>query len=552
MKHLYWYLAGIMIWGMTCAVSMAQDKTTLVDEQSVHSLLSSAYQISGSQPTEAQKMAEEALALSEAQGNQLDMMESYFLLSSIYLDLDKKIRALQHAKKGYKIAQQYTDPAWRLRGMELLRDIYEKQGKSNKQNQWALAYALLNDSMQLVTADREISKLKTDREGLQITQDSLQKAQDSLHQYQSRLQRNNDRMEYRLYAAIQTGNTTQAALDSIDQKMRGYREQALARALEIKEQENELLKYNAKVRRQRSWLMLAGFALMSAIAMIIVLVQNARLRKTRAREKEKAQEQLLRHEKMASLGQLTAGIAHEIKNPLNFVNNFAEGSTELAGELQDALSEYQAQPDPEQLALCQTIAHEIKQNASDIKSSGMRIERIVHSMMEHARGNKGTIQSVHINKLVADNLNLAYHGYRGMHPDFNAAIEAEYDPSVGSLQVVPQDLSRALLNIIGNACYALHQKQQQNIPDYISSLKVTTKHVKNKILIIILDNGPGIPKSAQEKIFEPFFTTKPTGAGNTGLGLSISRDIVVQGHNGQLEVRSEPDMFTEFRILLPI
>jgi signal transduction histidine kinase len=265
----------------------------------------------------------------------------------------------------------------------------------------------------------------------------------------------------------------------------------------------------------------------------------------------KTKDQLFVQEKLASLGQLTAGIAHEIKNPLNFVNNFAEGSIELAEELVEMLDKQKNQLSEEDFDRLFEIVNDLKQNAVDILDNGKRADRIVRSMMDHARGEKGERRMTAINRLIDENINLAYHGYRAIDPSFNVIIQKEYGDSLLPIEVVQQDIGRVLLNILNNACYAVQEKQKIINENYSGKISISTRSVNKELEIRIRDNGPGIPNKIREKIFSPFFTTKPTGEGNTGLGLSISYDIIVHQHNGKLNVESKPGEFTEFIITLP-
>jgi signal transduction histidine kinase len=266
----------------------------------------------------------------------------------------------------------------------------------------------------------------------------------------------------------------------------------------------------------------------------------------------KTQDQLIVQEKMASLGQLTAGIAHEIKNPLNFVNNFAEGSVELTEELAETLNLLKENIGKDDFEELDDIISELKQNALDILDNGKRADSIVHSMMDHARDSKGERRFTDINSLVDENVSLAYHGYRAIDPAFNISIQKNYGKSLAKVEIIHTDAGRVLLNILSNACYAVMEKQKIEGETYSPELKISTKSVNGYMEIRIHDNGPGISQKVREKIFNPFFTTKPTGEGNTGLGLSISYDIIVQQHHGKLEVESEPGSFTEFLIGLPL
>jgi signal transduction histidine kinase len=274
--------------------------------------------------------------------------------------------------------------------------------------------------------------------------------------------------------------------------------------------------------------------------------KNRALEGALSRLKE-AQEQIVSQEKLASLGALTAGIAHEIKNPLNFVNNFAQLSEELAAELREAVS--RAVPSEAAADIVDTIDM-LQMNVSKINEHGRRADSIVRNMLLHSRGRKGEATAVDLNALVHEYVGLAYHGMRGQDSSFNAKIEEHYDPEVGQVSVIPQDMSRALLNILTNACYVLREKARQSGAGYAPILTVSTKSVGERVEIRIRDNGQGIPPEVRERLFEPFFTTKPAGSG-TGLGLSITFDIIVKGHGGDIDVETEVGRFTEFIVTLP-
>ncbi len=266
---------------------------------------------------------------------------------------------------------------------------------------------------------------------------------------------------------------------------------------------------------------------------------------------KKTQMQLVLQEKMASLGQMTAGIAHEIKNPLNFVTNFSEVTTELTQELQEALGRLKSKLPATEYESLLGVLRDITQNVADISENSRRADGIVQSMMLHTRGEKGERRPVDINYLLDQNVNLAYHGFRARDASFNVTLEKDFDETIGELNVVHQDLGRVFLNILNNACYAVREKAKGLHDQYSPTIWARTRNLDEWVQIIIRDNGPGIPEEIRDKIFEPFFTTKPTGEGNTGLGLSISYDIVVNEHHGRLEVESQAGEFTEFVIRLP-
>lgn len=320
------------------------------------------------------------------------------------------------------------------------------------------------------------------------------------------------------------------------------------------EKEKQQLEYelDARLRRQRSVQYATAAGLLVALVFIVILAQYYRLRRIRAAEKFEAQRQLIMQDKLASLGQITAGIAHEIKNPLNFVTNFAEGSVDLGDELLEVLAENEEKLPPDQFGLLRDLAEDINQNARDIRENGLRADRVVKRMMEQARGDKGEPQPVDLNTLIEENIHLAYHGYRANAPGFDVAIERHYNPSLPPVKAIPQDMGRVILNLFQNACYALNEKQKAIGPSFEPAITVRTELNKGKAVIYFRDNGPGIPEKIRENIFQPFFTTKPAGTGNTGLGLSISHDLIVIGHHGEMEVKSEPGEYTEFVIRLPV
>ena len=269
---------------------------------------------------------------------------------------------------------------------------------------------------------------------------------------------------------------------------------------------------------------------------------------TALRELKTAQASLIHAEKMASLGQLTAGIAHEIKNPLNFVNNFADLSVELLDELKETAAPALAALDQDARAELDETMKMLTGNLEKIAEHGRRADGIVKSMLAHSRGLSGERQSVDINGLIEESLNLAYHGARAQDQSFNITLERDFAAGVAPIELVPQDITRVLLNLFGNGFYAANKKGREAGGRPV--LKVTTRDLGEAVEIRVRDNGTGIPAEFRKKLFQPFFTTKPTGEG-TGLGLSISYDIVTQEHGGTISVESEPGAFTEFTVRLP-
>ena len=262
-----------------------------------------------------------------------------------------------------------------------------------------------------------------------------------------------------------------------------------------------------------------------------------------------AQDRLVQTEKLASLGQLTAGIAHEIKNPLNFVNNFSSVSVELIEELRQALSA--ANLDSKLRSEVTEIADMLQGNLDKVVQHGKRADSIVKNMLLHSRAGSGEHRPVDINAVVEESLNLAYHGARAEKQGFNITLDRSFDPTAGEVDLFPQEITRVLLNLISNGFYAAtKRKDQAGDNGYEPILAAATKNLGDRVEIRIRDNGTGIPPEVKDKMFNPFFTTKPAGEG-TGLGLSISHDIIVKQHAGSIEVDTRPGEFTEFRIILP-
>jgi two-component system, NtrC family, sensor kinase len=293
---------------------------------------------------------------------------------------------------------------------------------------------------------------------------------------------------------------------------------------------------------------------MKAQLEIEVAERTAELRKqkeeleTTLEELKAAQDQLIQSEKMASLGELTAGIAHEIQNPLNFVNNFSEVNKELLNEMKHEI-------DSGNLSEAKNIAKDIEDNEDKINFHGKRADAIVKSMLQHSRSSSGKKEPTDINALADEYLRLAYHGLRAKDKSFNAKFETDFDDRIGEINIVHQDIGRVLLNLINNAFYSVSEKQKQDIAGYEPTIVVTTKRLGNnpdnyRVEIRVADNGNGIPQKVLDKIFQPFFTTKPTGLG-TGLGLSLSYDIITRGHSGELKVETKEGEGAEFIIILP-
>jgi signal transduction histidine kinase len=352
-----------------------------------------------------------------------------------------------------------------------------------------------------------------------------------------------------------------AAKDSINsvEKIKQFQNIGFDEQLKVQEMEKEKREIENKIR---TYSLISGIGVFMLIAFL--LYRNNRNRKkanellqSQKQEIEKqkssiektllelksAQSQLIQSEKMASLGELTAGIAHEIQNPLNFVNNFSELNTELIEEANQEI-------DKGNIPEVKTILNDIRENEQKINHHGKRADAIVKGMLQHSQSSSGAKEPTDINALADEYLRLAYHGLKAKDKSFNATLKTAFSPSVGQINIIPQDIGRVLLNLYNNAFYAVAEKQKLSVEGYEPLVSVSTKLINGDVEISVSDNGNGIPDKVLDKVFQPFFTTKPTGQG-TGLGLSLSYDII-KAHHGKINIRNTPGAGTEFIINLPI
>ncbi len=535
-------LVSSLGWGQTGDVNSSTQASNAQVRARIDQLNTFSWRIRDTAFAQAKVLANDALNLSQQISYSRGEIASAYILAN-FEKKDRNMRAaVRFAETGMAAAKRINDRSAELQGLSLMVDIYRQFNRKNKLAEAQLAYDNLAKSIQLDQASSELNTLQQEYEG---TENALQ-----------RLETTNDLIEQELNLTREEKLEREAEVARLDREktmlennLLQLENESIKQELELSQQRNDLLEVNDQLRRQRFWQILLAAGLVASALIIFLMLRNYRLKRAQAEEKASMQRQMMVQEKMATLGQMTAGIAHEIKNPLNFVNNFAEGSRELATELEESLVEQKERLSNDNYGLMEEIVGDLKQNAADILQHGQRADRIVSSMMAHARGDKGQREVLDINKLLLDNLHLAYHGFRSTHASFNLTIEDDLQADLPSLKAVPQDLGRAFLNIFNNACYAL---QQQGTTNEKPTLSVSTERDGEWVKIGIRDNGPGIPKAVQEEIFHPFFTTKPTGEGNTGLGLSITYDAIVQLHNGTVEVDSQEGQFTEFTIRLPL
>ena len=482
-------------------------------------------------------------------------------LGSIYLDLGILDSAFIYETEARKLAIETDYNVYLGTILDNLANIALKQG-NNKE-----AKELLYEGLRITTESNNVTDIAYLSNTLtRIYLDERQKdsslfyALKAWKNYQSLGQigegaifYDNLHQSYRLNAqfdsAFKYATLALAAKDSLNKKntisLLEFKQQTFNEQLRLQKVEKEKAAYQNKVR---TWFLSGGIAILLLLAIIFyrnnLQKQKAKIKIEQAYDNLKAtQQQLIQSEKMASLGELTAGIAHEIQNPLNFVNNFSEVNKELIGELVDEVDKGNTEE-------VKAIANDIKENSEKINHHGKRADAIVKGMLQHSRSNSGVKEPTDINALCDEYLRLSYHGLRAKDKSFNATMKTDFDNSIGSINIIPQDIGRVILNLITNAFYVVNEKKQQMKDGYEPTVTISSKKVGDKIEVSVTDNGNGIPQNIVDKIFQPFFTTKPTGQG-TGLGLSLSYDII-KAHGGELKVETKENEGTTFIIQLPI
>ncbi|WP_052184214.1 ATP-binding protein [Psychroserpens sp. Hel_I_66] len=484
--------------------------------------------------------------LKEAGFQDIDIAPNYNTRGNIYKYLERYDEALVEYKKVYRLAKEHNQVRGLIPALGNIGHVYRLQERYDE----ALPYTL--DAI-------DIMKSTSNPQNLWENYLHASRSYDALKDYENALKYE------RLYSEERFKN-----LEQINKQL----ESELQIKYETAKKDETIVEQDATINRQRKiQLLYIGIAVLLAIilfGMYFAIKTNNKKRKALVKLNEDlatnqlaledsntklkksltdlkaTQAQLIQSEKMASLGELTAGIAHEIQNPLNFVNNFAEVSSEL---IDDMLEELENGNNEEVKA----ISQDLKDNLKKINNHGKRADDIVKGMLQHSRNNSGEKQYTDLNKLTDEFLRLAYHGLRAKDKNFNAHLETQFDPNLGKIKIVSQDIGRVILNLFTNAFYAVNEKLSFSKvlnDEYKPTVTATTMRTDDTIMIIVKDNGNGIPNKILDKIYQPFFTTKPSGKG-TGLGLSMSYDII-KAHNGTLEVTTQKGAYTEFKITLPI
>jgi two-component system, NtrC family, sensor kinase len=507
----------------------------------------------------------EAEKYAKAAGDTRQIAYINFHMGIAYMNERKLDSALMLIKNAISTFSDLNDQSGLGRAMKYLGDAYARMGNFNlAANTLLQSLALLKETNDYVHIGLTYLSLNDVYTDLKKSDSALYYAKESLKIFEKRNDPVGKKDAYNLLTSHfnQLGKTDSATMylkmaktlsDSLSEEARknllAFQDVVVEEQVKLEKLEKEKIQTNNKIR---TYSMIAGLVILSLIGLILYR-NNKKEKKAKIvlektlNELKSTQSQLIQSEKMASLGELTAGIAHEIQNPLNFVNNFSEVNTELIEELKAELTTGNLQE-------AIVIADDIKENEQKISHHGKRADAIVKGMLQHSRSNSGNKEPTDINALADEYLRLAYHGLRAKDNSFNATLKTNYDDNIGKINVVPQDMGRVILNLITNAFYAVNERsliaKDSGDTSYEPTVWLRTKKTGNQILISIKDNGSGISQKMLDKIFQPFFTTKPTGEG-TGLGLSLSYDIV-KVHGGELKVETKEGEGSEFIILLPV
>ncbi len=520
------------------------------------------------------KYYREAEKYAKAAGDRGQIAYIKFHMGIAYMNEGKLDSALMFIKNAISTFSELKDQSGLGRAMKYLGDTYERMGNFDlAANTILKAVSLLketNDYVHIALAYISLNRVYTD---LNKNDSALYYAKESLKIFEKRKDPFGKKDAYNLLASYydRVGQTDSATVylklakslsDSLSEEERknllAFQDVVVEEQAKLEKLEKEKIEKREKLR---IYLLLSGIVVSMVIAFLLYRNNQHRKKTTetlRLRNEEientlhqlrSTQTQLIQSEKMASLGELTAGIAHEIQNPLNFVNNFSEVNKELLTELNEEIEKGNYKD-------VTAIARDVINNEEKINHHGKRADAIVKGMLQHSRSSSGVKEPTDINALADEYLRLSYHGLRAKDKSFNADFKTDFDESIGKINTIPQDIGRVLLNLFNNAYYAVHEKQKacqaepvEANPPYEPTVSVSTKKIKDKVEIKVKDNGMGIPQKVLDKIYQPFFTTKPTGQG-TGLGLSLSYDII-KAHAGELRVETKEGEFAEFFIQLP-
>ena len=466
----------------------------------------------------------------------------YILIGEIIITQNKsKQQAIPYFHKAVTISLSQNNLSTASSGYTALCNYYLQERNKDSSLHYAKKYAAIEQSMQ---ASMQAENLEGPYSMLYKSY-QLANNIDSAYKYQG-------------LAMVAKDSTTQKEVENLNELQKSsFNEQQRLQHLEQERQQ-----YQSRLRNY-GLLCVLGIFLIAGLFLYrnyrqkqkanLILQEQKQKIETTLQELKQTQTQLIQSEKMASLGELTAGIAHEIQNPLNFVNNFSEVSSELLDEMKTEL-------DKGDIEEAKAISNDVKQNLEKINHHGKRADAIVKGMLQHSRSSSGVKEPTDINALCDEYLRLSYHGLRAKDKSFNAVMKTDFDKSIGKINIIPQDIGRVILNLLTNAFYAVQERQMaegKGLPTfqklatlYDPTVSISTKKVADKVEIRVVDNGNGIPKKVLDKIFQPFFTTKPTGQG-TGLGLSLSYDII-KAHGGELKVETKEGEGSEFIIYLPI
>ncbi|CAM3821169.1 tetratricopeptide repeat protein [Pontibacter korlensis] len=518
------------------ALDIAREKS---NKQLEALVLRNLVEVKGNQKKYAQALSygTQSVKLYQSLGEREGVADTYYQLSSVHLNAGHADSALYYASRALALAQEIGFKRNIHNTYHVLAEAYAAKKNFPQAYEAQQKYIAYKDS--LVGEDKKsmVAALKfqyeLDKKQSQITVLTKDK------QLQAERASSQRQQKYALLAVLVLVALIAGILVWNNRKQKKTNDLLRKQKAEIDEQAQRLQQLIAELNKSNEELQ---------VQKQTITKQRDHLEQALA-ELKSAQEQLVQREKMASLGEVTAGIAHEIQNPLNFVNNFSELSVELVQEIKEELQQ-EASPKNGKAVALNELLDELEQNLDRITQHGKRANCIVKDMLQHSGNSTGDKQPTDINALADEFLRLSYHGLRAKDKNFNAKLITDLDPALGKVKVVPQEIGRVLLNLFNNAFYATQQLKSQLNGQYQPEVRVSTRSLGEQVEIRVRDNGAGIPATVAGKIFQPFFTTKPTGQG-TGLGLSLSYDIITKGHGGELKVETKEGEYTEFTICLP-